>query len=268
MPHVHLERLRHWPRPWAEGPPRLPLVRRKDSPLFAYCLDISEIIAAIIFVLGSVCFLPSYAQDLNIFLAGCALFIVGAIIYALVCHVCHFEAVVENGPFSYEAQEHALYTIGSWIFLVGTILYWPEEAHHKTIEALQGCSLGQYYNLFTPEFEGTVLFIVGSVLFFFASVINALNQKRYDEDVNQMLVAINAFQAAGSVLFVVGSVLFLPDLGCAVLWLSIGAWCFIIGSALFLVASVMSFCRTVMLQSAEQEERRGLVAKDAKDAAA
>lgn len=261
MPHVLLERLRHWPKPFEAV--QVPYVKRKDSPLFAYCIEISEIIAGVIFVLGSVCFLPSFSKDLDIFLAGCALFIVGAVIYVVVCHITHLEAVVENGPFSYEAAEHLLYTVGSWLFLAGTILYWPEEAHHKSIEALQGCSLGQYFNLFTPEFEGTVLFIIGSVLFALAALTNALNQRKYDDEDHSLLMTVNALFGGGSILFVIGSVLFLPDLGCSTMWLSIGAWCFIIGSLMYLIGSCMSFCRTVMTQNMEQEEKRKLLNKDA-----
>jgi len=261
MPHVLLERLRHFPKPWdlAEGAS----FRRSDSPLFTYVIEISEIVAAVIFVLGSVCFLPSFSKDLEVFLAGCALFIVGAIIYVVVCLITYVEAVAEKGPFSYEAWEHALYTIGSWIFLAGTVLYWPSEAHTDYIQALQGCSLGQYFNLFTPEFEGSILFIVGSVLFALAAFLNALNQRRFDMDASQLLTAITSLYMAGSLLFVMGSVAFLPDLGCNTQMLTIGAWCFIIGSAFYLIGACLSFCRTVIvLSSCEQDEKRGLVSKD------
>lgn len=259
MPHVLLERLRQWPKPFEV---QVPVVKRKDSPLFAYCIEISEIIAGVIFVLGSVCFLPSFSKDLDIFLAGCALFIVGAVIYVICCHITHYESLMENGLYSYEATEHLLYTVGSWFFLVGTVLYWPEEAHHKSIEALQGCSLGQYFNLFTPEYEGTILFIIGSVLFGLAALTNALNQRKYDDESHQLLVFVNSLFGAGSILFVIGSVLFLPDLGCNTMWLSIGAWCFIIGSLFYLIGSCISFCRTVMVQNMEQEEKRKLLDKD------
>lgn len=264
MPHVLLERLRHIPThlPTWDGKLPEPLVKRSDSILLTFTIELSEIIAAVIFVLGSVCFLPSFSKDLEVFLAGCALFIVGAVIYVVVCLITYLEAAAEKGVFSYEAWEHALYTVGSWVFLAGTVLYWPREAHHSYIKALQGCSLGQYFNLFSPEFEGSVLFIIGSLMFAAAAFINALNQRKLYEDISKLLTAITSLYMAGSLLFVIGSVAFLPDLGCNTQMLTIGAWCFIVGSVFYLIGSLLSFGRTVMVLGAEQEEKRGLVSQD------
>merc|ERR1719326_2517413 len=103
------------------------------------------------------------------------------------------------------------------------------------MESLQQCSVAQYMNLFSPEFEGTILFIVGSVLFAMAAFTNALNQRKFDDSTATMLTATTSLYMLGSVLFVGGSVAFLPHMGCNDQMMAIGAWAFIFGSLLFLI---------------------------------
>jgi hypothetical protein len=260
MPHLIIERLRTFPEVCT-----CTFRSRKGFPLGAYIIEGLDIFAGITFVVGSVCFLPPYAHNLTVFLWGCALYIVGSLIFVVICTYTLVEAVSEKGWVSFETLENGLYMLASWIFAWGTVLYWPSEADHEAIESLQQCSLPQYYNLFSPEFEGTLLFILGSIMFAFAAFTNALNQRRFDELESKLLTAITSLYMTGSLLFVMGSVAFLPDLGCNEQMMKIGAWCFIIGSVFFVIGGCLSLWRTtIVLHSDEIEE----LTKDSKESSA
>lgn len=239
MPHLIIERTRSFPNPCT-----CTFKTRKEFPAGAYFIEALDIIAAVIFVVGSVCFLPKYSHDLQVFMLGCVLFVVGSVVYCGICLFALIEALKEKGLPSLEAGENGMYLLGSWLFLVGTFLYWPAEAHYKYIEHVKDMSLGQYFNLFEPEFEGTVLFAIGSVLFAFAAFTNALNIRGFDDWTAKTLSAITSLYMAGSLLFAMGSIAFLPNLGCNEQMTTIGAWCFIIGSVLFLIGGILSFYRT------------------------
>lgn len=251
MPHLLIERLH-----------TLPLAAcfpsRKESPVYAYCIEVLDILAGVIFVWGSVCFLPHWAKDLHTFLLGCFLFVVGAAIYCVICTFTVCEALAEKGWISFETWENGLYLVGSWVFLAGTILYWPKKAHYEYINELKEYSLGQYFNWFEPEFEGTLLFMIGSIMFSFAAYFNALSQRRFDEWTSRMLTGITSLYMAGSLLFVMGSVAFLPHLGCSEQMVEIGAWMFIVGSSLYLIGGILSLWRTHMVVNSEKGEVREL----------
>lgn len=249
MPHLIIERLRTFPEVCT-----CTFRNRKDFPIGAYLIEALDISAGLIFVVGSVCFLPPYSHNLNVFLWGCALYIVGSLIFVLICTYAMVEAIIEKGIISLECLENALYMLASWIFAWGTVLYWPAEAHHEEIEAMQECSLGQYYNMFSPEFEGTLLFIAGSLMFAFAAFTNALNQRRFEETPSKMLTATTSLYMCGSLLFVMGSVAFLPDMGCKEAMIKIGAWCFIIGSIFFVIGGCISLARTMIVLNSDESE--------------
>lgn len=250
MPHLLIDRLRSFPQLGSFNSP----FNRKEYPTGAFVLEVLDIIAAIVFVIGSFCFLPPYSDDIDVFLAGCILFVVGGVFYLAIC-VCSFcEALSQKGLMTFEAGENGLYLVGSWLFLVGTFLYWPPEAHYKHIENMKDLSLGQLLNLFEPEFEGTILFIVGSVMFAFAAFLNALNQREFDAWTSRLLSAITSLYLGGSLLFSMGSVAFLPNLGCGRQMLQIGAWMFIIGSFLFLIGACLSLWRTAWISNHPNDE--------------
>merc|ERR1719198_2950241 len=73
------------------------------------------------------------------------------------------------------------------IFFWGSFLYWPPEAQYHHIQKMKEMSLGVYFNLFSPEFEGTLLFIIGSVLFAMAAFVNGLSLKAFDTGRSRML---------------------------------------------------------------------------------
>jgi len=245
MPHLIIERARKnlllFPCRWARPSPAF--VKPRDA-IFAYFVEWFDILGGVIFTVGSVCFLPEYSHNLPVFLWGCALFVLGSLVYLIICSFTFAEACHVSGLYSFEACENVLYLLGAWTFLVGTILYWPEEAHYRHVDWLQELSLSAYFNFFSPEFEGTILFIVGSVFFCLAAFVNGLNQRTFDTYANRLLTATTSIYMAGSILFIIGSVAFLPDLGCSHAMESIGAWCFIIGSLFYVIGSVVSLVRT------------------------
>merc|ERR550514_772362 len=151
----------------------------------------------------------------------------------------------EKGFYSYESMENVNFLLGSVIFLAGTILYWPEEARHRHIEWMKTFSIGYYFGLWRAEFEGAILFIVGSVLFAMAAFVNGLNhQHPWDSASSKAMTASTSLYMIGGVLFAMGSVAFLPDLGCNHQMEMIGAVMFIVGSIVYTLGGLVNVART------------------------
>lgn len=162
----------------------------------------------------------------------------GLSIYALA------EALYAQGISSLEACENSLYVAGALLFNAGTILYWPEETNWVMVIASKDyVSPAQYFNWFSPEFEGTVLFIIGSLFFAMASYVNGLTLRAFDTPVQKMLTASTTCYMVGALLFVMGSVAFLPELGCGQRMEEFGAIMYVIGAGLYLIGSVISIIR-------------------------
>lgn len=259
MPHLLLERYRDFGRDFDydfrrklsfSSPSSLGGKHKRKPSDFPYTdlvLGSTEMFANCIFIVGSVCFLPQYADNLSVFLAGCILFCIGAALYVVSCSFCAVESYMHNRRFTMEFMESMLYIIGSWIFLLGTVLYWPRASEWPTIYYIQGMTLGSYFNLFTPSFEGSMLFILGSAIFGFATFTNALNHRNYEGTLRekQLMTAITTVSMAADMLFIGGSVAFLPDMGCGHGMIRFGAWMFIIGSSFFVLASFLTVYRTL-----------------------
>lgn len=237
MPHLLVERLREFPKFFTSN----------------ILIEVLDITAGVIFVIGSVCFLPEYEHELQVFLFGVISYVVGSAIYVGICTATVTESIATAGLMSFEAAENALYLVGSWVFFWGTFLYWPKKADTDIIETMKEISVGQQLNLFSPEFEGTILFIVGSAMFAFAAFVNALNQRRFEDLIGKLLTAVTSLYMAGSILFCMGSVAFLPDLGCNEQMLRIGAWCFIIGSLFYTIGGCLSLYRTILVMQPEHQ---------------
>jgi uncharacterized membrane protein YdcZ (DUF606 family) len=248
MPHLLIDRIR-----------ANIFITRKHYPVLAYAVEVLDILAAFLFIIGSFCFLPPYSHDMPVFLAGCIIYVVGSLFYFIVCLFTAAEAYIEKGSRSWEFYENTLYVLGSWIFFIGTFFYWPEKAMTDPIHLIQQCSLAQYYNMVSPEFEGTIMFIVGSVFFAMAAFINALSQRTADDLASRLLTLCTTMYMLGSILFVVGSVLFLPNVGCGMLMVKIGAWSFIVASGLFFVGSVLSLYRTHHMLTSKGGEASPLI---------
>mmetsp|Transcript_99104 Transcript_99104/g.171832 ORF Transcript_99104/g.171832 Transcript_99104/m.171832 type:complete len:278 (-) Transcript_99104:73-906(-) len=232
----------------------------KGSAIYSYSIEAVEIVAAIIFIIGSVCFLPQYSKNVEVFMLGCNLFIVGAVGYVVICGMTLIEAWGEKKGWTFEVWENLLYLVGSVVFVFGTVLYFPERDHCEHVGASVGedgtcSSLAQEVNKGAKEWYGTLLFILGSMIFVVAVFLNALNQRKFILWQHQIVCVITMFYMLGSVLFCMGSVAFLPDVGCGPEMVLIGAWMFIVGSVLFFLASLLSLWRTsYMLNHPEEDE--------------
>jgi hypothetical protein len=197
-----------------------------------------EVLAGIIFIIGSVCFLPEYTRDINVFVLGCLLFIIGAGIYVGLSGFALLDAV-HKGVSRSKLSLHFLVFIGSIIFVYGTILFWPEQSDmHKYLVRVKEISIVQYYDLMLPELEATVLFMIGSAVFALAAVLNVLGSGPEDLPENQIHTLYAICHLLASLLFVIGSVPYLPPLQCSDYQVGIGAWCFIVGSVIFMLSGV------------------------------
>lgn len=202
-----------------------------------------EVTAGVIFIVGSVCFLPEYTRDVNIFVAGCLLFIIGAAIYVGLSGFTLLHAISQKESRA-KIYEHILFFVGSIIFVWGTILFWPHNAaSHHYVEGLKEMSLVQYYDLMLPELEATILFIIGAAFFGLAAVINVLTATP-EEEGDALHLGIQICNFVASLLFVIGSIPYLPPLKCTDYQVGVGAWCFIIGSVIFLFGGIGGLGRT------------------------
>jgi len=197
-----------------------------------------EVLAGIIFIIGSVCFLPEYTRDINVFVLGCLLFIIGAGIFVALSGFALLDAV-HKGVDRSQLFLHFLVFIGSIIFVYGTILFWPEQSDlHKYVIRVKEISIVQYYDLMLPELEATVLFMIGSAVFALAAVLKVLGSGPEDCQENQIHTIYAICQLLANLLFVIGSVPYLPPLQCSDYQVGIGAVCFIIGSVIFMLSGI------------------------------
>lgn len=249
MPHLLIERIRNSPAfcPCGRRSKDGKVLRLRDSAACAYTVEIVDVISGLIILIGSACFLPSFARDEDIFLAGCLLFVLGTTGYLIIACFCMGEAIYMHGIESLEAVENALYVAGALLFNAGTILYWPEQANWPITLASRELSPGQFFNWFSPEFEGTVLFIIGSLFFAMAAYCNGLSQQGFDTPIKKMLTAATTCNMVGALLLIMGSVAWLPELGCGEGMYEFGAVMYIIGSLFYVIAGVVSLIRTSLI---------------------
>lgn len=246
MPHLLIERIRNTPAfcPCGRRVKDGKVIRMRDNAACAYTVEMIDIVSGLIILIGAACFLPTFSRDEDIFIAGCVLFVVGTSGYLVISIFTLAEAIYEKGLESLEACENSLYVAGALLFNAGTILYWPEEANWPMTVASKELSPVQYFNWFSPEFEGTVLFIIGSFFFAMGAYVNGLNQRSFDTPIEKMLTAATTCYMVGALLLVMGSVAWLPELGCGQRMEEFGAVMFVIGSLLYVIGGVISLIRT------------------------
>lgn len=250
MPHVVLERIRNaaFVRPSTKDGKEVEEEGGgvRSNARAAYAIEFLELGANVIFVVGSFCFLPAFAHDMAVFKLGCSLFILGSFVYSAItlytlCEAVHFH----DNILTFESLEHVLYLLGSLLYLIGTVMYWPPAVdEYRLTWIAHHLSLGVYLNLFSVQFEGTILFMVGSAFYAFAAFVNGLNQRSFDTLTNQLLTTVTSLYLGGALMYVMGSVAFLPDLGCNETMVHIGACLFILGSFIFCLASMTNIYRT------------------------
>lgn len=247
MPHLLVERIRAAPilcpccKRSKEG--HIVPASRNDTGC-VYVIEVVDIISGLIILIGSACFLPSFSSDRDIFILGCVLFVIGTTGYLGLSIFALAECLYMKGIESLEAVESSLYVAGAILFNAGTILYWPEEANWPLTLASRELAPGQYFNWFSPEFEGTVLFIIGSLFFAMAAYVNGLTQRDFDTIGQKLMTATTTCFMVGALLFVMGSVAWLPELGCGERMEEFGAVMYVLGSLLYVIGSVISVIRT------------------------
>ena len=136
-----------------------------------------------------------------------------------------------RAQFRWEAINSVLYVIGGIVFIIGSIFFFPK--------------FDAYANI------GAWTFFTGSLLYLIVTVHDFAEVRRYwstnhHHDRDQIL----EFTAAagymwGTILFIFGSVFFLSSVG----WIKAGAWCFIFGSLLFVLAACINVLQIVKSDS-------------------
>ena len=136
-----------------------------------------------------------------------------------------------RSQFRWETINAILYKIGGVLFIIGSIFFFPR------FEA--------YADL------GAWVFFVGSLVYLVVTVHDLAEvrhhwrlSKSHDRD-TILEYAASASYVWGTVLFTVGSVFFLSSVG----WLKAGAWCFVIGSLLFVQGACINVLQIVKSSS-------------------
>lgn len=130
--------------------------------------------------------------------------------------------------FRWETVNAVVYTLGGVIFIFGSVLFFP--------------SLSAWENV------GAGAFLFGSLLYLLVTghdVVEVLASHR-DRTRSRSVWQVLEFWAAvaylaGTLLFVVGSVFFFSVFD----WVGPGAWCFLIGSVLFLFGAVVNVLQII-----------------------
>jgi len=182
--------------------------------MFYKCLDV---LASSMFLVGSICFLPTYAWNVPVFILGCRLFVYGSAAYSFLCVYNLSEAVNAQGCRSLEALESGLYLWGSFCFLVGTLYYWPEQGHVAAYIAYMEDTVGGGNFPEAPlasPLESVVQ--IGDAVEAREIIARLSSRKRREafgavhDTGGKLAVYVNSFshEFYGSILFVVGSVFF------------------------------------------------------------
>lgn len=230
---------------------------KKDR--FSSCvIEILDVVACVMFVPGSVCFLPRFSRQEGYLLIGCRIYVVASVILCVICLLALGEAISLKGHASFEVWENALYLAGSVAYLVGSVLFIPEAPKSSMLETF--INLGRAMPMMSltdlcdsldgdHQLAGSILFIIGSVLFALAAFTNALNLRKFDDLSSQFLTVTTTSYLVGSLLFAMGSISFIPHVGCGESMLAIGAWNFIVASIFFVIGSAVSLLRTMYLKN-------------------
>jgi len=136
-----------------------------------------------------------------------------------------------RSQFRWETINAILYKIGGVLFIIGSIFFFPR---------FEACAdLGAW------------VFFVGSLVYLVVTVHDLAEvrhhwrlSKSHDRD-TFLEYAASASYVWGTVLFTVGSVFFLSSVG----WLKAGAWCFVIGSLLFVLGACINVLQIVKSSS-------------------
>lgn len=129
--------------------------------------------------------------------------------------------------FKWETINAGLYKLGGAVFIVGSVLFFPRfEAY---------ADLGAW-----TFFFGSLLYLVVTLHDMAEAVRYRLAQSR-PSLMTQLEVVAAAAYLTGTLLFTFGSIFFLSRVG----WTLAGAWCFVIGSLLFVLGACINVLQIV-----------------------
>jgi hypothetical protein len=117
---------------------------------------------------------------------------------------------------TWEAINAIVYELGGILYILGSILFLPAYEEHVSVASL--------------------LFVVASVLYIIVSLHDCIEIFFCSEEFVLLDAAAAVSYVVGAVIFIFGSIFFLPGVG----RYTAGAWCFIWGSFLFVAASAMN----------------------------
>jgi len=142
--------------------------------------------------------------------------------------------------FRWETINAVAYKVGGVIFVVGSILFFPALERWSDV--------------------GAWLFVVGSLLYLVVNIHDAIEAILHRRALSHTpertglnltvakltleTIAIGTY-LAGSVLFIVGSLFFLSEVD----WVTGGAWCFAIGSVLFVVGASVNILQIIQAET-------------------
>ncbi|KAJ8603499.1 hypothetical protein CTAYLR_005107 [Chrysophaeum taylorii] len=222
--------------PAGRGSEFLSLTQKHATHWFEKLLGQLYILAGVMFVLGSVCFLPGFE---GVYVDGVWLYFMGGVIYLKTSLFDLEEAYKGGGQF--EVCMNKMYVVGTISYLGATIMYAP------AVEAKMGG--------YQASLAGSWGFIIGSLFFVMACFLNgahtghAFSPTLEVDDPSKVLLAkilvlcTTNSTMLGALLFLVGSVLYLPNIGCDDLTVQIGTWCFLVGSLFFTIAGILPVVR-------------------------
>lgn len=147
-----------------------------------------------------------------------------------------------RAQFRWETINAISYKIGGLVFIVGSILFFPAFEAYADI--------------------GAWTFFAGSLVYLLVTVHDLLEVRRHwhlsaSHDRGQMLDLVAASSYVwGTILFTVGSVFFLSAVG----WVKAGAWCFIVGSLLFVIGACVNVLQVFQAASKPTQQLMNLTA--------
>jgi len=147
-----------------------------------------------------------------------------------------------RAQFRWETINAVFYKVGGLVFIIGSILFFPRFEAYADI--------------------GAWTFFIGSLLYLVVTVHDLLEvrqawrqHRRHDRDKLMEYIAAASY-VWGTVLFTVGSIFFLSAVG----WFTAGAWCFIIGSLLFVTGACINVLQIVQADNLQTLQLMNLTA--------
>ena len=198
-------------------------------------------LGGLVFILGSVLFFPSLQRYTDI---GAWTFLIGSLLYLVVTAHDYFEVLRNWRHKSVHSRYDILERVAAAAYLFGTVLF--------TIGSVL------FFNDIDQTIAGAWCFIVGSLLFVVGSSINILQILRSDNIITMQLMNLTAVSfVVGLVLFMVASIPYLWDFQAQsdqTHMFRFLAWQYLAGSCLFFLGGLFNYWRAYVLVRETMEE--------------